>query len=60
MCRPVKRHKRNKKKGEERKVCRCFFISLRMRALCTIVACMCDSARKKKGGGVCVCVSELF
>lgn len=50
VCRPVKCHGRNKRKGggRERKSVQMFFISLRMRALCTTVACMCDSAEEKK------------
>lgn len=49
VCRPVKCHGRNKRKGggRERKSVQMFFISLRMRALCTTVACMCDSAEEK-------------
>lgn len=52
VCRPVKCHGRNKRKGgrRERKSVQMFFISLRMRALCTTVACMCDSAEEKKKG----------
>lgn len=47
VCRPVKCHGRNKRKGggRERKSVQMFFISLRMRALCTTVACMCEKKR---------------
>lgn len=50
------REEQKKRGGRERKSVQMFFISLRMRALCTTVACMCDSAEEKKKG----CMTELF